>query len=238
MGNINSNFQKKTLPYLVTELLLLNKEESFSESLNLYFPNYYDIKAVIQDLNINLKGTLSRIASDLGVRRVGNTHQGGSDSLVTSKVFFQLIAQYAEQIDLMIYKNKLFGFNNLIIDEYGQNSGNYNYYVNNSMNMYPNKVANNNFKGSNINSNVYFPNNNGNNFNNFNNIWNGQGGYNNMYGYENSNNNVNPYYQQSGIGEMYINNNSNNIGYSLPVNLKNNGSGGSKDAKLFDPKSK
>jgi len=219
---------------LVTGVLLPNKEEVFNDNLSLYFPNYYDIKALIQDLNINLKGTLSRIASDLGVRRVGNTHQAGSDSLVTSKVYFQLISQYAEQIDLTIYKNKLFGFNNQNSEDYNQNSGNYNYNVYNNMNnMYGNK-GQSNFKGTNLNSNVYYPNSNNTNYSNntnFNNIWNGQGGYsNNIYGgYENSNNS---YFQQNGIGDMYnINNSSNNLGYQMPLNIKNNTNGVSKDSK-------
>ena len=211
---------------LLTGIPLPSKEEVFQENLSLYFPNYYDIKAVIQDLNINLKGTLSRIASDLGVRRVGNTHQAGSDSLVTSKVFFQLILQYAEQIDLTSYKNKLYGFNNQSNDDYSQNQGNFNsYFVNNNMNMYGTKTQNT-YKGTNINSNVYYPNNNGSNFNNFNSIWNNQQGYaNNMFGgYEAVNTaNVNPFFQQTNLGDMYMNNTS-NMGYSMPINIKNHNS--------------
>jgi CCR4-NOT transcription complex subunit 7/8 len=228
---------------LVTGVNLPAKEEVFNENLNLYYPNFYDIKAVIQDLNINLKGTLSRIATDLGVRRVGNSHQAGSDSLITSKVFFQLITQYAEQVDLTLYKNKLFGLNNQSVDEFGQSAGNYNYYANNNMNMYGNKVQNG-YKVANMNTNSYYPTTNGTNYNNnnFNSIWNNQGGYsNNMYANYDSvaPNNVNPYFPQQGLNDMYINN---NIGYTMPQNLnKNTGSGGLKDPKSFnsyDPKMK
>ncbi len=220
---------------LISGVLLPSKEEVFYENLDMYFPNYYDIKAIIQDLN--MKGTLSKIASDLGVKRVGNTHQAGSDSLVTSRVFFQLISQYSEQIDLPLYKNKLFGLGNNY-DEYGQNNGNYNYFINNNLNMYGNKAPNA-FKNNNINSNIYFPNSNNNNFTNYNTVWNNQSGnaY-NIYGnFESVNpNSVNPYFQQTGVGDMYMNN-TNNMGYPLQQNVnsnlnKINGNGGSsKDGK-------
>ena len=131
--------------------------------------------------------------------------------------------------------------------------------MSNINNMYGSKVTTN-FKGNSVNSgssNVYYQNSSSNNYNNYNNnmnsnIWSNQSGYtnsmnSNMYNsYETVNsNNVNPYFQPSSLGEMYINN-GNNIGYSMPVNLKgttNGNSGTTKESKhsipgLYDPKSK
>jgi len=44
------------------------------------------------------------------VQRVGSTHQAGSDSLITSKLFFKIAEQFPE-IDFDKEKNKLFGLN-------------------------------------------------------------------------------------------------------------------------------
>lgn len=58
-----------------------------------------------------MKGSLSRIACDLNIRFIGNAHQAGSDSLVTAKVYFKLLNDFGEQVDLAKDQNKLFGFN-------------------------------------------------------------------------------------------------------------------------------
>ena len=70
-----------------------------------------------------LKGSLSRISHDLDIRRIGHTHQAGSDSLVTSKVFFKLLHNFNDHIDLGNDKNKLFGFVYKMYDEYEYNMG-------------------------------------------------------------------------------------------------------------------
>lgn len=59
-----------------------------------------------------LRGSLSKISTDLGVQRVGSTHQAGSDSLVTVRVFFKLTNPLNMQFNLDYYRNKLFGFEN------------------------------------------------------------------------------------------------------------------------------
>jgi CCR4-NOT transcription complex subunit 7/8 len=109
---------------------LPNEENSFNEYLNLYFCNYYDVRQLLKNINW-LKGSLSRISNDLDIKRIGQSHQAGSDSLITSKVFFKLISNYNDQIDLHGDKNKLFGFAYKLIDEYDRysnfagNFGNY-----------------------------------------------------------------------------------------------------------------
>jgi hypothetical protein len=41
-------------------------EEDYARTLNLYFPNYYDIKQLLKDFNFG-NGSLSKIADSLGV---------------------------------------------------------------------------------------------------------------------------------------------------------------------------
>ena len=49
----------------------------------------YDIKYVMKSCEA-LKGGLNKVAETLKVKRVGPTHQAGSDSLVTSLAFFKM----------------------------------------------------------------------------------------------------------------------------------------------------
>ncbi len=100
------------LAYLMKALTNQNLPEDeniFNEDLYTYFCNFYDIRQLIKNISW-LKGSLSRISSDLEVRRIGHTHQAGSDSLITSKVFFKLLTNYNDHIDLYTHRNKLYGF--------------------------------------------------------------------------------------------------------------------------------
>ncbi|VFQ62536.1 unnamed protein product [Cuscuta campestris] len=64
----------------------------FLKLVKLFFPVFYDVKHVIRACN-DIYGGLARVAGDLGVKRAaGNAHQAGSDSLLTSRVFFKLKA--------------------------------------------------------------------------------------------------------------------------------------------------
>jgi len=99
------------LAYLLKTLsnqLLPDNESSFLEDLEIYFPNYCDLRYLIRNA-VWLKGSLSRIATDLDVERIGMMHQAGSDSLVTSKVFHKLLFNYNDLIDLINDHNILFG---------------------------------------------------------------------------------------------------------------------------------
>jgi len=75
--------------------LLINRdlpqtEDEFMEELNRYFINYYDIRVIVKDNENLLKKGLNRLAELLEVRREGQEHQAGSDSMVTIDVFFKL----------------------------------------------------------------------------------------------------------------------------------------------------
>ncbi len=64
-------------------------EIGFFELMNSFFFNYFDIKEIKRDIDA-LTGGLSKIAKELEVDRIGTMHQAGSDSLMTSGVFFKL----------------------------------------------------------------------------------------------------------------------------------------------------
>jgi CCR4-NOT transcription complex subunit 7/8 len=94
---------------------LPDEEQGFLDYLSLYFPNYYDVRHLIRNISW-LKGSLSKITNDLDITRVGQSHQAGSDSLVTNKVFFKLCKNLSDKIDFKYDKNQLFGFN--VLEDY------------------------------------------------------------------------------------------------------------------------
>uniref|UniRef100_A0A0D6QXQ8 poly(A)-specific ribonuclease n=1 Tax=Araucaria cunninghamii TaxID=56994 RepID=A0A0D6QXQ8_ARACU len=65
-------------------------EADFFKLLRTYFPTVYDIKYLIRFSNQNVHGGLNKIAELLQVPRVGPSHQAGSDSLLTSCIFWKL----------------------------------------------------------------------------------------------------------------------------------------------------
>ena len=127
--------------YLLKLCLNLNlpeNEDEFINTLNLYFPNYYDIK-ILSNLIDNLKGGLNKIALQLGVQRYGEMHQAGSDSIITGDVFFQ-IKFHLNNLDKIIEKkNILFGIGKGSNDEetyqYTMFYNDSNFYENNNVNI-------------------------------------------------------------------------------------------------------
>lgn len=105
---------------LLSNQNLPEEEIPFNDLISLYFPTFYDVRHLIKNATW-IKGSLARIANDLDIRRIGNSHQAGSDSLVTSKVFFKFLRDFGEQVDLTNDRNKLFGFSYKIIEEYDYN---------------------------------------------------------------------------------------------------------------------
>ena len=104
------------LKYLINDYLPL-EEKDFNELINLYFPNIYDVKYLVNDSEI-YKGGLNKLAKELNVERSGEIHQAGSDSQVTSEVFFRLIRNNVISLnDLNEGKSVIYGFgkgNNMI----------------------------------------------------------------------------------------------------------------------------
>ncbi len=123
--------------YLLKSLIgsnLPSDETSFFQLMDAYFCNYYDLKEIKRDISHLANGGLSKLAKDLDVERIGTVHQAGSDSFVTSKIFFKMKEIYnqwfgkktfkADQIESR-YRGKLYGLGESIcedpyIDEYRQ----------------------------------------------------------------------------------------------------------------------
>ena len=98
--------------YLLKLLLnskLPDSEKEFMELLNTYFINYYDVRTLVKGKD-NLQGSLNRLATILEITREGRSHQAGSDSVVTSDVYFKLIKDgLIEENKIKKNKNILFG---------------------------------------------------------------------------------------------------------------------------------
>lgn len=192
--------------------LLLNKplpetETEFIDLLNLYFPNYYDIRILSKDICC-LQGGLNKIANRLKIDRgASEAHQAGSDSYITIEVFMKLIKYEFINKELMKKnKNVLYGIglgqdNDMIIkylkkDNEKTKNKDLNTHINDNTNLF-NKTFNGcyyeNFNYINNNNNYIFYSNN--NCVNFNLICMNYYGINcfnsNLFCYENKNVNIN-----------------------------------------------
>ena len=68
-------------------------ESEFAELLNIFFPKLWDIKSMMVKCE-PLMGGLNKVAETLAVERAGPEHQAGSDSLLTSAVFFAMTDKF------------------------------------------------------------------------------------------------------------------------------------------------
>jgi len=94
---------------LLTGVSLPTTEDAFFELLQIWFPTVYDIKFMMRASKL-LKGGLQDVADELGVVRVGPSHQAGSDSLLTAATFFKMREIYfQDRIDDDEYNGKLYG---------------------------------------------------------------------------------------------------------------------------------
>lgn len=98
--------------YLMRILLgedLPSSESEFFELFQVYFPIMYDIKYLMKSCK-TLKGGLQEVADDLQVKRVGQQHTAGSDSLLTGQAFFRMRSLFFEGIiDKDKYNGMLYG---------------------------------------------------------------------------------------------------------------------------------
>lgn len=92
---------------IVTNDKLASNKDSFISDLELYFPNYYDIKFISEKLGYS-PGSLNKLAVDLGVRRIGTQHQAGSDALLTLNCCKRLSKE--GNVSLSTSRNFLFNF--------------------------------------------------------------------------------------------------------------------------------
>lgn len=116
-----------------TNLPLPESELHFFDTLKLYFPNYYDIRYLVR-YNDEFRGSLSKLGQELNVSRIGTKHQAGSDSLITSEIFFKLKKEYLSDDSIRMDKNVLFGIGIGVEDNDPINS--YNSFYNNNLANY------------------------------------------------------------------------------------------------------
>ena len=145
--------------------------DNFISNLEMYFPNFYDIKILVT-VDDNLKGGLNKLAQQLNVERFGDIHQAGSDSIVTAQVFFKMnFMNLISKDELIERKNILFGIgkgaDNNETYQYTMfaNTINMNNPINNN-NTINHMGFNNNYGNFYSNSNMNINNNNNTNYNN------------------------------------------------------------------------
>lgn len=78
----------------------------------------------------NLPGSLNRLADKLGVKRTGNKHQAGSDSLLTLDTYLELMNEkYKNRLDLS-KEGKIYGIMDFDkMSEYSNESNTNNYFI-------------------------------------------------------------------------------------------------------------
>ena len=132
-----------------TNLFLPENEIEFFEELEIYFPNYYDVRHLVR-FNDEFRGSLSKLGQELNVSRFGTTHQAGSDSLITSEIFFKLKKEYLSEDNILMDKNILFGIGLGSEDSDPINSYNA-FYSQNPQNLKNNSISTNSSNGQNSN---------------------------------------------------------------------------------------
>ena len=91
---------------------LPNSLAKYQKFLKHLFPNIYDIKTMIDDMEKINNYSLNKLAEELSVDRHGASHQAGSDSLLTLQCFFALWNREFKDGIPVKYYNKIYGLNN------------------------------------------------------------------------------------------------------------------------------
>ena len=107
--SFHSGYDFGYLLKLLTCVPLPEEEDKFFRKLRTWFPCIYDVKHLMTHVD-SLKGGLNKLASDMRVERRGPMHQAGSDSLLTSSVFFELRRRYfGGNVNNSKYRGVLYG---------------------------------------------------------------------------------------------------------------------------------
>jgi len=83
--------------------------EQFMDLTRQYFPNIYDLKIIVAEMNDLKNGSLSKLAMDLDIRRTGSQHQAGSDAHLTLLAFFKMRDTYFKDGFSSKITNKIYG---------------------------------------------------------------------------------------------------------------------------------
>ena len=76
---------------LLTAQELPETSKEFFDSLMTFFPLFTDLKYLLRN---SFKGGLQALAHSVGAERLGSSHQGGSDALLTSDTFFRYSSRF------------------------------------------------------------------------------------------------------------------------------------------------
>lgn len=101
--------------YLLKNLIyseLPATKDSFMEYIKIFFPNVYDQKIIVAEMNDFKSGSLQKLACDLDIRRQGTQHQAGSDALLTLLSFCKLKDLYFPDGFTSKITNKIYGQSN------------------------------------------------------------------------------------------------------------------------------
>ncbi|KZO97107.1 CAF1-domain-containing protein [Calocera viscosa TUFC12733] len=107
-NTVSSGYDFGYLISTLTSAPLPKYEEDFFHLLGILFPSFYDIKFIWRHVKA-AKGGLQDIADELGIMRIGPQHQAGSDSLLTSSVFFKICELYFPEHMNESYRGHLYG---------------------------------------------------------------------------------------------------------------------------------
>ena len=70
------------------------EETEFYELMRVFFPHFYDLKLIAENIEQVTAAGLQALANEFNVVRVGPQHQAGSDALITLKTFTALMKTY------------------------------------------------------------------------------------------------------------------------------------------------
>ena len=129
-----------------------SNEKEFIETLTLYFPNYYDVRMLVKDIEKYFYGGLNKLIYKLGIERKGINHQAGSDSIATIEAFNKLIKNGTiTKTKLKTFKNVLYGIG------IGKDDENTIKYINNSKDNNVNNINKTNLANNNdLNRNMRY----------------------------------------------------------------------------------
>ena len=134
---------------------LPKNENDFINELNLYFPNFYDLRILLKNDQNYFQGGLSKLLNLLRIERKGIMHQAGSDAIATIDCFHKSITfKIINEKKISIFRNILYG-----IEKGKDNINTINYINNNKKNenialnfiYFHNMTQNKNYYNININ---------------------------------------------------------------------------------------
>jgi len=110
---------------ILTGAPLPYNESDFHSLLSIWFPSIFDVKYIHKQVDKSSKGGLKDVAEQLQVSRIGEQHQAGSDSLLTSAIFFKMKQTFFQPgtFDESVFKGHIYGFGTSLSNGFGTGVG-------------------------------------------------------------------------------------------------------------------